>query len=62
METYIVRIYRDYERSPDGFLGSVERVGVNGQLSFRSFKELRAILSRTNGETARRPVSAERPR
>lgn len=43
-QSYIVRIYRRGESSPEEIVGLVERVETGDEAAFHSFEELRAVL------------------
>jgi hypothetical protein len=45
MESYVVRIYRRNSSSPQNLVGLVELVDADEERIFKSFEELRAILS-----------------
>lgn len=50
MESYIVRIYRRGEVSPQNITGTVEEVGVEGMKPFHSIIELTSILREGGSE------------
>ncbi len=45
MKTYIIRIYRHSENDPGSVVGTVEKVGVNGKMTFSSRDELWEIMN-----------------
>lgn len=53
MESYVVRIYRRNNQSPQNLVGLVELVDVDQEKSFTNFEELRAILDNTQRSAAR---------
>ena len=44
MDSYVIRIYRRNDNSPQDLVGLVELVDVNKERVFTNFEELRAIL------------------
>ena len=57
MESFVVRVYRRSETSPDSLMGMVEDVGQGRQIPFHDMKELWAILLK---EHARRKPGGSR--
>lgn len=57
MDSYVVRIYRRNNGSPQKIVGLVELVDCEEAKAFTSFEELRAILSSGQGEAARKETN-----
>lgn len=57
MDSYVVRIYRRNNGSPQKIVGLVELVDCEEEKSFTSFEELRAILNSKQGDAARKETN-----
>lgn len=59
-QSYIVRIYRRGEASPDELVGLVERVETGREAAFHSFEELRIVLASQPRRKGRRKPARSR--